>query len=350
MEDIKGIGKIVAQDYTVKLDKINSRLLSLLMSNARLQHSTLAKVLKISKSNVLRRINLLEEKHIITGYHAFIDVDKIGLKACLLFIQTKCTEQQRIRYVKKISEHPWVYGNIDITGKYNIMAAFYYKDSEQRDKLVENLLVPEHVKDFQTFNVKTEFPRLDYTTEMFPEEKSQVLRKDASFSKLFAKKKEKRNIDNVDIKLLGILANNCRMSLTEMGEKLKISRETISYRIKKLITVGAIAKFQPAVNLFLLGFDAYLLMIKLAKPTQKRQIINYLKATHRCNTILTSDGGWDLMTIVHFKSNKEFRKLETDMLLKFKDAVYEYSFEVMKHQEKLDWLPKTVVDDLKKRI
>lgn len=327
------LGAITPTQSVIKLDKINQRLLSLLSANARAQYSELSRKLKISKSNVMRRISILEDKGILTGYHAFIDVTKLNLGAALLMIQTKCTEEQKEEYIKMIYTTKTVYALVELTGKYDILVAFYYKDEKQKDKTIETIVVPSYVKDFIASKIITYFPRLDYTSDIFKTtEKFE--------SKLIASK-TKTEFDKLDLNLLLQLSQNCRQSFITISKKLGISRETVKYRVKKLLSNKIIAKFQPTINLFSLGFESYFLTLKLSKPTQKDKIINYLKSTYRCNTILKTN--WDLIALIHFKSHKEFRIFENDMTSKFKDAIYEYSFELAKQQHKLDWFPEEIV-------
>ena len=102
-KNIRNIGKIQITDKVISLDKKNQKILSLLMLNARTQNSQLAKIVELSKSNIARRISILEDKNLITGYHAFIDVTKLNLKYCTIFIKTKGTKEEE--YLKKLEDN-----------------------------------------------------------------------------------------------------------------------------------------------------------------------------------------------------------------------------------------------------
>lgn len=56
-------------------------------------------------------------------------------------------------------------------------------------------------------------------------------------------------IDQTDIEILKMLQDDCRITLDEMANKLKISKSTVYYRIKKLerlgIILGCHAKLSP---------------------------------------------------------------------------------------------------------
>jgi len=55
--------------------------------------------------------------------------------------------------------------------------------------------------------------------------------------------KEEYTPDEKDIKLLKYLHEDSRIGLTELGQKLGLSKDTIDYRIKKLIKLGIIKSF-----------------------------------------------------------------------------------------------------------
>ena len=348
-QKIKHIGEISPISEIIKLDKMNRKIISLLMFNDRINYSQLSKYLKLSKSNIIRRINIMKKNKIITGDHAFIDISKLKLNSGLILLQTNCTETQKEKYVNKIINNGWVYGMDEITGKYDLLISFYYKNDSHRDELIEQLINFSLTRNFSICDIKTIFTRFDYFSEISSSEKTNELQKIknlSEYSKLFQKLERKINVDKTDIKLLGLLSQNCRLNFIGLGEKLKISRETVNYKIKKLIQGKVIAKFQPTINPFILGFEGHLLMIKLKKPTQKNKLIDYLENTQRCNTILVSSEDYGIITFVHCKNNAEFRKFENDFISKFKDIVYEYTFELVKNQHKLDWFPTKVKEYL----
>jgi len=318
MED-KIYGKFVSKEIT-KLDKKEEKLISKLLIDATLPLSKLANELRLSKSNIARRINILEKREIILGYNAFIDTNKIGFKTYLLFIQTKCTDETKEKIIGDLAKLKFVYGILELTGKYNLLIGTYSKENFELN--IEKILNLIEYRDFKIQEIVTYFPRVDYTKDLFSE------KGDINFNK------EIIEVDKTDLEILKILAKNCRITKTKIGERLNLSRETINYRIKNLIKKGIIPKFQAGVNPFSLGFEAYLLRIILSKPTKKEAIIKFLANTLRCNTILYSN--FEILAFIHFKTHREYRELEKK-ILPFKEAIFEYSFEMCKEQYKLEW-------------
>ncbi len=69
------------------------------------------------------------------------------------------------------------------------------------------------------------------------------------------KKKKRIEIDDVDTKILSILATDAKMSYAEIGKKLFVSAGTVHVRIKKLTDAKLIRGVRADLNYTELGFD-----------------------------------------------------------------------------------------------
>lgn len=63
----------------LKLDRLDRRILEALQRDARLSNVELAEAIGLSPSPCLRRVRLLEEAGVISGYHAALDRNAVGL-------------------------------------------------------------------------------------------------------------------------------------------------------------------------------------------------------------------------------------------------------------------------------
>ena len=64
---------------TLKLDKIDRKILDILQSNAKITNAQLSKEIGLSPAPTLERVKKLENSGIIKSYHAKLDTDKIGM-------------------------------------------------------------------------------------------------------------------------------------------------------------------------------------------------------------------------------------------------------------------------------
>lgn len=61
------------------LDRIDQAIIALLQRDARMTHAAIAEHVHLSPSACLRRVRRLEDDGIISGYHAALDRERIGL-------------------------------------------------------------------------------------------------------------------------------------------------------------------------------------------------------------------------------------------------------------------------------
>jgi DNA-binding Lrp family transcriptional regulator len=64
---------------SIKLDKIDRKILEILQSNAKITNAQLSKEVGLSPAPTLERVKKLEVSGIIKSYHAKLDTEKIGL-------------------------------------------------------------------------------------------------------------------------------------------------------------------------------------------------------------------------------------------------------------------------------
>ena len=63
----------------MKIDKLDKKILKILQVNAKITNAQLSKEIGLSPAPTLERVRKLEKNKIISGYHAKLDMSKIGL-------------------------------------------------------------------------------------------------------------------------------------------------------------------------------------------------------------------------------------------------------------------------------
>ena len=69
------------------------------------------------------------------------------------------------------------------------------------------------------------------------------------------------NLDFKDRKILYELDLNCRQSNTQIGKKVGLKKDVVSYRIKQMQDENIIINFWTAINTFKLGYHVYRIYI-----------------------------------------------------------------------------------------
>jgi len=94
-----------------KVDLYDKKLLYELDKNAKISISVLSKKLRRSNSFVIFRMKRLEEADIITGYHAIVDMLKLGFFSFRIYLKmqgmSKKDEEQFIDFIKNNYSQVW---------------------------------------------------------------------------------------------------------------------------------------------------------------------------------------------------------------------------------------------------
>ena len=100
-------------------------------------------------------------------------------------------------------------------------------------------------------------------------------------------------LDIKDKKLLYELDLNSRQSFNQLAKKLKISTNSVIYRIKNLQKDGIIKEFPTIIDIGKLGFIGFRLYLKLQgiTPKKEEEIINFLKNKEIVSWIVSIEGG-----------------------------------------------------------
>ena len=137
------------------------------------------------------------------------------------------------------------------------------------------------------------------------------------------------NLDLKDRKILYELDLNARQSDSEIAKKVGLTRDSVRYRINKLVENGYINYFMTLLNSMKLGYDWYRTFFKFQNLTieKEKEIIDYLK--ERASWISKVEGIWDLNTGIFVKNVYEYRDLINEFLLKYSSFIERYDVSIV---------------------
>ncbi len=69
------------------------------------------------------------------------------------------------------------------------------------------------------------------------------------------------DMDEIDLKIIEELKNNCKISYKNLGEKVQMSTPTVYERTKKLEERGIIQGYQASINYAQLGYTIHALIL-----------------------------------------------------------------------------------------
>lgn len=136
-------------------------------------------------------------------------------------------------------------------------------------------------------------------------------------------------LDLKDRKILFELDLNARQSDSEIAKKVGLTRDSVRYRINKLVENGYINYFMTLLNSMKLGYNWYRTFFKFQNLTieKEKEIIEYLKK--RASWISKVEGLWDVNTGVFVKNVYEYRDLINEFLLKYSSFIERYDVSIV---------------------
>ncbi len=122
-------------------------------------------------------------------------------------------------------------------------------------------------------------------------------------------------LDLLDRKILYELDLNSRIPAAQLAKKFRKSKETVNFRINRLIKDGFLKGFYTVFNTSKLGFYYIKSYIKLKgiTPAQEEDIITYLRKQKHVVYLANVEGNYDLIILLMVRSANEF----TDFLYSF---------------------------------
>ena len=135
-------------------------------------------------------------------------------------------------------------------------------------------------------------------------------------------------IDLKDRKILYELDLNCRQSNTQIGKKVGLKKDVVSYRIKRLQDEGIIKNFWTAINTFKLGYHVYRIYINyqyIVRPDVKNEIIQHFVNYKNTWAALSVQGPIDLDVVLWVKDVYDFYQFWDKTLEKYEDYFAKYS-------------------------
>jgi Lrp/AsnC family leucine-responsive transcriptional regulator len=272
----------------INLDLLDRKIVYQLDLNARQANSQIAKKVRASKEVVNYRIKRLEKEGYISGYHTIINFWKLGyqtIRVYLKFIDMGGdSKDELINYLVNDKSVLFV---LNTEGNYDVGFGVLVKNLPEFEKFYENLKniwKPLIAKEHVSFYTAIYHFNRDYLLENQNKElKSLVIKEEPIVPH-----------DEKDIKLLKLLAEQARISILDLSEKLNMAPRTIAYRIKQLEKKKVIVAYRMIFNLDKIHYEHYKLDITTRENSIIPKIISFCNKNPNITFIVRTIGGADL--------------------------------------------------------
>lgn len=323
-----------------KLTQSDLNLLAELEDDARQPLSNLAKRLKISQQLLSYRMQALKKRKILGGYYTQINFPMLGYTKYRTLVRiTNYTQQKEKEIINYLKAHKNVQWIIECGGKWDFLINFVAKNVVQYDNFLRDFksTFPRHIQNFEVFIV---IEWIELGRAYFTQSRREV--KKLSY---FGRDYEQARVDHTDLQILSLLSENARITSVEIAEKIGVSPNTISSRIRNLYARGVIRAFKPLIHLENTGFMAYKLPFKFHNYTDKieKEIIDYLKNDVRVIAIVKLIGQWDFEIEFEVDSRQSMLDLIRSFRDKYRGIIQEFELIPLFHEHKYNFFPRDLI-------
>lgn len=132
-------------------------------------------------------------------------------------------------------------------------------------------------------------------------------------------------LDRLDKRVLYELDLNARLSASALAKKLRKSKETINFRINRLVKSGYLKGFYAVLNTSKLGFFYYKLYLKFRTitPAKEKEIIEYIQSQNRIAYLASMEGYYDVVFLILARNFSEITGIYDRFMKQYGDWIQE---------------------------
>jgi len=129
-------------------------------------------------------------------------------------------------------------------------------------------------------------------------------------------------LDKTDKRILFELEKNARIPDTKLAKKVRMSKDSVRYRIKKLEKKGIIKNYKTWIDYSKLGYRTSTVYLTLVNfPDKKEKLIKEIKNDKRVYWYGVAEGVWNIGITYHIKTNNDLFEIKKELLSKYNDLI-----------------------------
>jgi len=317
----------------VNIDSYDKKLLYELDKNSKASLTELSKKLKRSKQFILYRMKKLEEAGVITGYHAIVDMSKLGYFTFRIYFKfQQMTEDDGKNFIKHIRDklkNVWTITSMH--GRWDY-ALFLGVKNILDFHIIWDDIMNSYKEKIKSYNVSIYSPIHNFNRVFFLEESKE------NIERIYGAGKEEKIYDK-DLRLIEIYGDNVRQSLLDLSTKLKMAPETIHKRIKNLEKRKIIIGYKIGIDLKKLGYVSYRVNLNLISTKRNKELFDYCHYHKNIYQINDSIGGSDFEIEVVVQDLDHLTRLINGIKEKFIDVINDVEYFGFSTYHLLRYLP-----------
>lgn len=132
-------------------------------------------------------------------------------------------------------------------------------------------------------------------------------------------------LDLLDRRIMHALDLDARQSSSGLARKLRKSKETVNFRLNRLLEEGYIKGFYTITNTSLLGWFYYKIYLKLRRitPQKENELIEYAKKQKHIAYLASMEGHYDCVCLLMVQSSVDLANFLTPFMKEFGEYIEE---------------------------
>lgn len=128
-------------------------------------------------------------------------------------------------------------------------------------------------------------------------------------------------LDDTNRKILFQLDVDAGISRQQFAKELGITRQSLEYRIRKLVEKGVVKRFYALTDFHALGLWQYNVFTKLQDLNKINEMLEYLVKNERTHWVTRCHGMFDLAYYLHVRDPAEFASIQNEINEKFGTSI-----------------------------
>src|SRR3989338_7636018 len=314
----------------IRLDITDRKILAELDKDCRMPNSILAKKVHKSREAVKYRIQQMQKNGIIQNFITSIDPNKLGYYMFKVYLKLENIPDEREKFFDELKHNKDIYWYGVSDGVFDVVFAILSKSTiEYFEKI--NVLLSKWDYLVVSKVLGTMVDTRQYNKKFFTNDRN------GQFV-IFGGDTVKNEIDELDYKILNILANEARIPLTELARRVKSTIEIIRGRIKKLEEKQIILNYRIAVDFNKLGlefFKAIIYFRKLSKQDEQ-SLFEWMRTHPNSLYYIRSLAPWEAEFEFAVESYQQFNTIINEIRKKFHSVIRNYEHLIMIYE---NWMP-----------
>jgi len=301
----------------IKIDNLDMKMLSELDGNSKILVTQLAKGLRISREVAKYRLKRLVDLNVIKSFTTMINPAKFEFLIYKIYlkIQNLSTEKEKelIDYLKKEKKVFWL---AKTDGSFDLIAGLYVKNVVEFDKFLSEFM--------GKFGKYISSKHISNTVYSYPFRKKYFLIKEEKREEIvWGGIPEKELIDKLSIKILKLIAEDSRMPIVEICEKLKTTPKTVISKIKYLEKRKVILGYRTILNLYKINKSNFkaIIYFQNISPEKEEKFKDFCRKNPNIIYYIKTIGEWDVELDIEIEGYKEFNSLIKEIKTNFGDII-----------------------------